>query len=323
MKVLRRLRQSPGVAAAAIVSIGLGIAANSTIFSIVSRLVLRPPPVGDPGSLFTLRTANGSECCNSFSYPLYENFRAQTRSFSEVTAYYELLPASIGGRGEPERVWGQAVTSNFFSAAQLGMSLGRGFAAAEEHEPLIVLGYGLWQRRFAGDAAIEGKHVLLSGQPFTVVGVTPRGFHGLDPILDAQFWVPLGNMDRLMPNTANYRSRDYHWLAVDARLSHGASREQAAAELAVLESRLAKSFADGEKGSFRMDRAGALPPRDRATIIAFLTALSVIVLLVLGIACANVANLLLAQAAERQREMAVRLALGASRGNLMRQMMAE
>jgi predicted permease len=321
---LRRLSKSPGFAAAAVVSIGLGIAANATIFSMVSRFVLRPAPVGDPGTLMTLHTTHQGECCNAFSWPLFADLRAQSKTFSGVAGFYELLPASIGGQGEPERVWGQATTANFFDVAQLGMRVGRGFAGSEERLAVIVIGYGLWQRRFGADPAIAGKRIMLSGRPFTVVGVTPPGFRGLDLVLDCQFWVPLGNLDQLLPNTGNYQSRDYHWITVAGRLQRGVTRAQAAAELAVIARRLGQTYPATEKdGGFRFEPAGSLPPRDRSAVVLFLAALTVVVLLVLAIACANVANLLLAQAAGRQREMAVRLALGATRGHLMRQMLAE
>ena len=321
---LRRLSKSPGFAAAAIVSIGLGIAANSTVFSMVSRFVLRPAPVGNPGTLMTIHTTHQGECCNAFSWPLFADLRAQAKSFSGVTGYYELLPASIGGQGEPERVWGQATTSNFFDVAQLGMTLGRGFTSAEERLPVIVLGHGLWRRRFGADPAIAGKAVTLSGRPFTVVGVAPPGFRGLDLILDCQFWVPLGNLEQLLPNTGNYQSRDYHWIVAAGRLQPAVTHSQAAAELAVIARRLAQAHPEAEKdGGFQFEPAGSLPPRDRKAVVMFLAALTVVVLMVLAIACANVANLLLAQASGRQREMAVRLALGASRGHLMRQMLTE
>ena len=321
---LCRLSKSPGFAAAAIVSIGLGIAANSTIFSMVSRFVLRPAPVGNPSTLMSLHTTHHGECCNAFSWPLFADLRAQTKTFSGITGYYELLPASIGGQGEPERVWGQATTSNFFDVAQLGMTLGRGFSSGEERLPVIVLGHGLWQRRCGADPAIAGKRITLSGRPFTVVGVAPPGFRGLDLILDCQFWVPLGNLDQLLPNTSNYQSRDYHWIAVAGRLQPGVTRPQAAAELAVIARHLGQTYPEAEKdGGFRFEPAGSLPPRDRNAVVMFLAALTVVVLLVLSIACANVANLLLAQASGRQREMAVRLALGATRGHLMRQMLTE
>src|SRR5271170_5567152 len=184
----RRISKSPGIAAAAIISIGLGIAANATIFSIVSTFVLRPAPVGDPSTLVALHTqARGEQCCNHFTWPLYTDVRDQAKSFSGVAAYYELLPASMTGTGgssaEPERVWGQAATSNFFDVAQLRMPLGRGFLPSEEKQQVIVLGYGLWQRRFAADPAIIGKIITLSGRPFTVVGVAPPAFRGVDLLL--------------------------------------------------------------------------------------------------------------------------------------------
>src|ERR1700734_2433882 len=118
----RRLSRAPGFVLAVVLSIGLGIAANSTIFAMVSRFVLKPPPVGDPNSLLAVRlTYNNGECCNNFAYPTYADMRDQAKSFSGVAAYYELLPASIGGAGEPERLWGQATTTNFFNVSQLPM----------------------------------------------------------------------------------------------------------------------------------------------------------------------------------------------------------
>jgi predicted permease len=321
---LRRLRKAPGFVLAVIVSVGLGIAANATVFSMVSRFVLSPAPVGDPNTLVALHTTTRGACCNHFSWPLFRDLREQAKSFSGVSAYHDLLPASIGGNGEPERVWGQAATANYFDVAQLGMTVGRGFTREEERVPVIVLGHRLWQRRFGGDPSIVNKTILLSGNQFTVVGVAPPAFRGIDLPLDPEFWVPLGNLDQLLPKTSNYESRDYHWLAVAGRLRPGVTRAQAAAELSVLAQRFAEAHAKSEKdGGFRFETAGTLAPRDRAAVMTFLGALTVVVLLVLCIACANVANLLLAQASGRQREMAVRLAVGATPGQLMRQMLAE
>jgi putative ABC transport system permease protein len=323
-QTLRRLWKAPGLVLAVIVSVGLGIAANAAIFSMVSRFVLSPAPVGDPNTLVALHTTTRGECCNHFSWPLFSDLREQAKSFSGVSAYHDLLPASIGGNGEPERVWGQAATANYFDVAQLGMTLGRGFTREEERVPVIVLGHRLWQRRFAGDPSIVSKTVLLSGNPFTVVAVAPSAFRGIDLPLDPEFWVPLGNLDQLLPKTSNYESRDYHWLAVAGRLRLGVTRAQAAAELGLLAERFAEAHGESEKdGGFRFETAGTLAPRDKAAVMIFLGALTVVVLLMLCIACANVANLLLAQASGRQREMAVRLTVGATRGQLMRQMLTE
>ena len=169
---LRRLAHRPAMTAIAVLSIGLGIGANATIFSMVSRFVLRPAPVGDPATLLSVQRRGE----NALSWPLFNDLREQVKSFSGVAGYFPLLPASIGGRGEPERVWGQAVSANFFDVTELRMMRGRGFANNEDRHPVVVLGAGLWHRRFHDDPAILGKTVTLSGHMFTVVGVAPAGF---------------------------------------------------------------------------------------------------------------------------------------------------
>jgi predicted permease len=321
----RRIMRSPSLALTIMMSIGLGIAANATIFAMVSRFVLKPPPVGDPGTLLSLHILeDGNRCCNHFSWPVYADVRDQAHSFSSLAAYDELIPASVGGLGEPERAWGQSTTANFFHVAELPMALGRGFSPDEENQSVIVLGYRMWQRRFAGDPTIIGKSVTLSGKPYTVVGVTPPAFHGFDIILDPQFWIPLGNVEQLAPSVPSRTARGEHWLAVIGRLQPGVTRAQAQADLNTLAKNYAVAFPATDKAiGFRFERAGSLPGRQKATVMLFLAALSVVVLLVLGIACANVSNLLLAQAAARQREMAVRISLGATRGMLLRQMLLE
>ena len=322
---LRTLGKHRGVTAIAILSIGLGIGANATIFSMVSRFVLRPAPVGDPTTLLELRTTHdGERCCNNFPYPLYSDVRGQAKSFSGVAAYDELVPASIAGSGEPERVWGQAVSANFFNVIQLPMVAGRGFAADEERQQAVVLGAALWRRRFNADPKIVGKTVVLSGHAFTVVGVASAAFHGIDQIIIAEFWVPLETEHLLATGRPDEASRDNHWLEVVARLAPGVTRDQAAAELKTLAGRFALAYPKTDKGGgFALQQAGSLPQNVWQIVMLFFAALAVVVLLVLSIAGANVANLLFAQAAARQREMAVRLALGATRAHLRRQVLVE
>ena len=321
---LRTLSKHPAITAIAILSIGLGIGANATIFSMVNRFVLRPAPMGDPTTLLALHTTHdGDRCCNSFSWPLYIDVRDQAKSFAGMAAYYELIPASIGGQGEPERVWGQAVTTNFFDVTELHTILGRGFAPNEESAPAVVLGANLWRRRFNSDPAIVGKSVHLSGRSFTVVGIAPTSFHGADQILYTEFWVPIGNLAALVPGVPDRTSRQFHFVNVLARLNPGKSK-QASVELNGIAQRLALAYPDTDKGStIVFEQAGSLPSNVRGPVVLFFTALSVVVLLVLAIAGANVANLLFAQAAMRQRDMAVRLALGATRSRLRRQMLME
>lgn len=323
---LRTLWKHPAVTLIAILSIGLGIGANATIFAMVSRFVLRPAPMGDPSMLLSLHIAprDGGPCCNEFPLPVYDEIRDQAKAFSGVAAFYELIPASLSGSGEPERVFGQAVTPNFFDVLELPMVLGRGFSQAEDRAPVVVISARLWQSRFASDPQIIGKNIKISGRSFAVIGIAPASFHSVDQLLDPEVWVPLGVAEQLVPNLPPRDSREYHWLAVVARLRPEMSRKQAASELETLAHRFAVGYPKTDKdNTFIFEQAGSLPPRERSAVLTFLLALSIIVLLLLAIAGANVANLLFAKAAGRQREMAVRLALGATRGRLRRQLLIE
>jgi predicted permease len=321
----RRLMRMPGSIAVVALSIGLGIAANATVFSVISKFILADAPVGDPATLTSVfRTYDNGACCNNLPMPVYRDLREQAKSFSDVAAYYELVPASIGGGSEPERVWGQATTANYFDVAQLRMVSGRGFLRDEDKSPVVVLGYTLWQRRFHGDPAIVNQAITLGGRSYTVVGVAPRNFRGIDLVLNPEFWVPLGGLAQLTANAPDPESRRTQWINVVGRLKPGRTQAQAAAELQAMGQRFATQHSDTDKGyGFHLERAGSLPPRDRKAIELFLAALLLVVLLVLCIACVNVANLLLAQGARRQREMAVRLALGATRAQLLWQMLIE
>lgn len=322
---VRTLLRHREVTIVAILSIAVGVGSNSTIFSMVSRFVLRPAPVGDPGTLLSIHTAHdGDRCCNPFSWPLVGDLRQQATVFSGVAAYYDLIPASIGSGGQPERVWGQGVTPNFFRVAQLPMVLGPGFSDSDDHAPLVVLSERLWKRRFNADRAIVGKSISLSGHTFTVVGIAPAAFHSIDQILNAEFWVPLGVTSQLAVSLPPQGSREYHWLSVIGRVPAGVTRREVATELGTVADRLGRSYPATDKGNrFVFEQAGSLPPRERSTALLFLGALSIVVLLLLFIAGFNVGNLLFAETIHRQREMAIRLALGATRARLRRLVLLE
>lgn len=322
---VRSLVRNRLVTAVAILSIGLGIGSNTTIFSVVSRFVLRPAPVGDPRTLLSLHIMHdGDRCCNPFPWPVFSDLREQATEFSDVAAYYDLVPASISGGSEPERVWGQGVTPNFFRVALLQMVMGAGFSNVDEKVPVVVLSERLWKRRFNSDKDMIGKAVILSGHAFTVTGIAPGAFHSIDQIVDAEFWIPLGMTPELAASLPPHDSREYHWLSVIGRVRPGQSREHVAAQLSTIADRLAVSYPATDKGNhFVFEQAGSLPPFARSMALMFLTALSTVVLLLLAIAAFNVANLLFAQAINRQREMAVRLALGATRGRLLRLVLLE
>jgi len=320
---LRRFSQAPSFVFAVIVSIGLGIGANATIFSMVSTFLLRTPAVGDPATLMSVFTTDHGNCCgNNLSWPLFNDLRDQARSFSGLTALYPSMPTSIGGSAEPERVWGALAEFNYFDVNRISMALGRGFHRDEEDLPVVILSHQLWSRRFGSDPAIIGRPVSVDGHPFTVVGVAPTSFRGLD-MFTSDLWVPLGNKELLMPKMGN-RSRANTWLEVTGRLARGATRAQATAEVNEIIQRLAQSFPDTEKNrGFQLEPAGSLPPDEKAGLIGFLSALSVVAFLVLCIACVNVVNLLMAQAPARQKELAVRLSLGAPRRHLVKQLLVE
>jgi predicted permease len=325
-QVLRRLRKSPSVVLTVMVSLGLGIAANVLIFTAVNRLLLHEPPVGHPATLLNIySTFNHGQMQGPSSLTTYDDLREQAKSFSGVAACNNFLPATIAGPGEPERVWGQSTTTNFFEVAELPMTLGRGFHNGEDRSPVIVLSYGLWRRHFGGDPTILGKTVSLSGKIFTVIGVTMPGFRGIHWLASFEFWVPQGEREQLAADkVSGMDPSNVVLLDVVARLKPGISRTQAQVELDAMARRFVTAYPKEDEGlGFYTERAGVMLPSARAHFASFLTALTVVALLVLCIACSNVANLLLARAAARHREMAVRIALGATRFQLIRPMLLE
>jgi predicted permease len=325
---VRILRNSPGFAATAVLSLAIGIGANTTIFSIASALLMRPPRgVADSSTLVDVgRTMSGSGF-DSVSYPNYRDLRDRTTTLEGLYASEaELRPMSLAGDREAERVYGQLVTGNYFTVLGTHPALGRLLRPDDDRPgtpPIVVLSYELWQRRFSGDPSIASRTIVMNGVPFDVVGVASRGFQGTS-LLRPDIWIPLANFS---PDAARkteiLNMRQATWLFMGGRLKPGSTIDQARAEMGALGAALEREYPTVNKNFGYTVARSARVPGQGSLLTWFMGLLMGIVSIVLLIACVNLTGMLLARAAARHREIALRLAVGAGQWRVIRQTIAE
>jgi predicted permease len=328
----RALRKKPGFATVVALSLALGIGANAAIFSLVDAMILRPLPVPHPGNLIVIDTAASRLTqFGGSSYLDYLDFCTRAKSFQALLITQQVSagmnPAGIVPNSKPQAVYGSLVSANYFSTLDVQPALGRGFLPEEgqvpDKYPVVVISYALWSRAFASNPSVVGKNIKLNGHSFTIIGVAPKSFTGTDLFFRPDFFVPAVMSAQIIgDNGDTLTHREYRSFLIYGRLNSGVSVRQAQAEMNVIMSALEREYPDSNKDTVAIVRK-EMNRRLEGSFVFLPAILTALVILVLLMACVNVASLMMARATSRLKEISTQLALGATRGRLVRQFLTE
>jgi len=326
---LRTLRRQPGFVAVAVLSLALAVGANSAIFSFADALLLRPLPVPDPSAMFDVISTTPDNAFEGMSFPDYRDLREKSRSFAGLAAYRLTTLAAASHPAAPARIrLAMLVSDNFFPLVGVAPAAGRAFLPEEARAPgqaVALISHDFWRQQYSADRSVIGAGLRLNGIVFTIVGVTPESFTGLDRFVRPSIYVPLGMSQRLAGEAADpLLDRGRHEWVVKGRLTAGSTQESAQAEIAAIGAALEREYPKTNHNRRPAVRT-ELQRRSRQTpqMVALIKMLMGLVALILIIACSNLANLLLARSRARSREIAIRLSIGAGRRRLVRQLMTE